>query len=560
MADERRLGICIKGGISLGAYEAGVLAETLELIANNNSQPNAIPWYIDALAGASAGSMTAVATACSLFNRGGSYLWNMWVTQADITALAPQKMTGVDEGYKNSHNLLDAAALDGLATPFNSPPALKIHGALRPRNALLRMIFTLSNIAGVPQPFDTLNPIPLAFRQYADSVRCDLSIDPQGTLTVSAPDTRDYRWNPADNSNTAAWHAMVQAAIASGSFPLAFAPRALWRLDADGNQTSRYYSDGGFFDNDPIGKLIDLAHEIDWSPANTAYRDSQRRYLIVHTAPADLSNDVQRGPYSTLDLNPIELAGRLVPAVLNESMESGLLGITAVNERFRQRLAVFNRFAKIAQSAAGTTAPLAAATSALANLRGFSDGQLQQFRGFLIPDLRDNDPTLYDYVTKLPDPAQTAFTDLAILFDLAFGMLDKVPVKPLVVAPGPDETLAGSPLFAFAGFLSQRLRQFDFARGKYDAFMAWRSISLLPNSDFTIEGAAILDPVTQPEPDTNAPSSSSDYQRGLNALQDRIRKVIDSAIGELQHESGTLASIGLSVLKMFADLGVGSIK
>ena len=51
MAEERRLAICIKGGVSLGAYEAGVLAETLELIANNNSRPNTIPWYIDTLAG-----------------------------------------------------------------------------------------------------------------------------------------------------------------------------------------------------------------------------------------------------------------------------------------------------------------------------------------------------------------------------------------------------------------------------------------------------------------------------------------------------------------------------
>lgn len=143
MADERRLGICIKGGVSLGAYEAGVLAKTLELIANNNSQSNAIPWYVDALAGASAGSMTAVATACSLLNSGPNYLWNMWVTQADITALAPQSMTGVDDGYKNGHNLLNANALDVLAGPFNSPPALKPHGALRPGAALLRMIFSL---------------------------------------------------------------------------------------------------------------------------------------------------------------------------------------------------------------------------------------------------------------------------------------------------------------------------------------------------------------------------------------------------------------------------------
>ncbi len=557
MADERRLGICIKGGVSLGAYEAGVLAKTLELIANNNSQSNAIPWYVDALAGASAGSMTAVATACSLLNSGPNYLWNMWVTQADITALAPQSMTGVDDGYKNGHNLLNANALDVLAGPFNSPPALKPHGALRPGAALLRMIFSLSNIDGVPQPFDTLNPTPLAFRQYADSARYDLSLD-QNQLSVSAPDSYAYLWNQS-NSKSAAWQAMVQAAIGSGSFPLAFAPRALWRSDAAGNQSARYYSDGGFFDNDPVGKLIDLVHEIDWDPANASYRDNQRRYLIVHTAPTDLSNVTQPGPYNTMDLNPIALAGKLVPAVLNESMESGLLGIAAVNKRFQQRLVVFNRFAKIAQSAAGTTAALAAATSALASLRGFSDAQLQAFRGFMIPDLQDTDPTLHDYLVKLPDAAQTAFIDFAILFDLSFGMLDKVTVNPIVVAPAADETLSGSPLFAFAGFFSQRLREFDFARGQYDAFMAWQAISNRPEKDFTIADAAHPSPVGQQQADVGAPSSSTEYKNGLATFHDRIKKVIDSAIDELKNESGPVAAIGLDILKIIANLGVGSI-
>jgi hypothetical protein len=33
---ERRLAIAIKGGVSLGAYEAGVIAETLYLLDYNN--------------------------------------------------------------------------------------------------------------------------------------------------------------------------------------------------------------------------------------------------------------------------------------------------------------------------------------------------------------------------------------------------------------------------------------------------------------------------------------------------------------------------------------------
>src|ERR1035441_9665560 len=104
MAEERRLAICIKGGVSLGAYEAGVLAETLELIANNNSRPNTIPWYIDTLAGASAGSMTAVATACTLLNNTSDYLAEMWVYKAKLSTLAPDSPNDTDKGYQSGDN------------------------------------------------------------------------------------------------------------------------------------------------------------------------------------------------------------------------------------------------------------------------------------------------------------------------------------------------------------------------------------------------------------------------------------------------------------------------
>ncbi|HVN28435.1 MAG TPA: patatin-like phospholipase family protein, partial [Candidatus Binataceae bacterium] len=410
MAEERRLAICIKGGVSLGAYEAGVLAKTLELIANNNSLPNAIPWYIDAFSGASAGSMTAVATLCTLLNSKNDYLFDMWVSGASLSALAPDSTAGVDDGFRNHDNLLAASALDQLAHGFDTLPTAVAnrHGALRPGGGAVRMIFTLSNINGVVQPIDTLNPTPLAFREYADSARCDVTVDQNGNLSVSSPDTRAITSNHGNNDSSTAWDAAVQSAIASGSFPLAFAPRGLWRWHPERKAYSaEFYSDGGLFDNDPVGKLINLAHEIDWAPENAAYQDRQRRYLIVHTAPADAADTSIQRPASWLDLNPIALAGKIVPAFMDESMESGLRGITAVNQRFQQRLEVLNRFAKVAAASPGSTGPLQTAISALAALRGFDDHQLQTLRNFLIPDLKDADAALHDYVVRLPSPAQT---------------------------------------------------------------------------------------------------------------------------------------------------------
>jgi predicted acylesterase/phospholipase RssA len=77
MASERRLAISIKGGVSLGAYEAGALFETLRLIQYNNSLPvdESTRWYIDVLSGASAGSITAAIVALALINQNSNYLY-----------------------------------------------------------------------------------------------------------------------------------------------------------------------------------------------------------------------------------------------------------------------------------------------------------------------------------------------------------------------------------------------------------------------------------------------------------------------------------------------------
>ncbi len=567
MAEERRLAICIKGGVSLGAYEAGVLAKSLELIANNNSR-NPIKWYVDTLAGASAGSMTAVATTCTLLDSASNYLYRMWVEKAALSTLTPDP-AGVPayDGYKTGDNLLAASALDTLAADFDTPPRMVTnrHPAMRPGAASIRLSFSLSNINGTPNRVDTLNDIPLVFREYADAAVFQVSVDGDGKAYVSGSDTRAVgAADPGDDSATA-WHAMVRSAIASGSFPVAFSPRGLWRWHQDRREyTAEYYADGGLFDNDPVGKLINLAHDTDWSPANPAFQDNERRFLVVHTAAADLSDrTISAGSfYPTLDLNPIDLAQKLVPAFMDESMQSGLRGITTVNRQFANRMVVLNRLARLASTSptppSGSSA-LAGAISALAELRGFSADQIDRLRGFLVPDLEDTDPVLYKEVAGLAPAARAMFEDWAIFFDLAFNIADKIPIKPILIAPAPDEKLSGDPLFAFAGFFSKILREFDFARGQYDAFQAWEAVSKSADHDFTIEGADRPEPVGNPEPDTGAPSSSNEYDRGLRVFRDRIKVVLDRAIDELKGQSGPAARIGLGLLQMLANLGVDTI-
>src|SRR5450631_2401846 len=92
-----RLAVTIAGAVSLGSFEAGVLFEVLDALAQHNqaSLP-AARIYLDVLTGASAGGMTAAITAQTML-----YSWpaasdpydnafyNAWVAGVDIHGLLP---------------------------------------------------------------------------------------------------------------------------------------------------------------------------------------------------------------------------------------------------------------------------------------------------------------------------------------------------------------------------------------------------------------------------------------------------------------------------------------
>jgi len=251
---ERRLAITLKGAISLGAYEAGVICQTLQLIAYNNSQRGATPWYIDAMCGASAGSLTAALTAAALL-RGddADLLYRIWVSGVQLESLAPSADAN---HYPNT--LLDAHALDTIAGQYLTfPEVVERHQALRPGPSDVRLRLTLSQFSPFPTVGDTLNGTKFNFREYKDAVDFSVGIRQTASglvplLSANQVANWGYQGTGPSLSGQDAWNTLVQAAIASGSFPFAFAPRDLrrWR---DGNWIDEYFQDGGTFDNDPVG-------------------------------------------------------------------------------------------------------------------------------------------------------------------------------------------------------------------------------------------------------------------------------------------------------------------
>ena len=92
-----RLAVTIAGAVSLGSFEAGVLFELLDALAQHNqAAPPASRIALDVLTGASAGGMTAAIAAQTML-----YAWpavtdpydnpfyNAWVAGVDIQGLLP---------------------------------------------------------------------------------------------------------------------------------------------------------------------------------------------------------------------------------------------------------------------------------------------------------------------------------------------------------------------------------------------------------------------------------------------------------------------------------------
>ncbi|HTT76404.1 MAG TPA: patatin-like phospholipase family protein [Candidatus Binataceae bacterium] len=551
---ERRLAISIKGGVSLGAYEAGALTETLRLIQYNNSLINNTKWYIDVLTGASAGSITAVLVALALINQNSNYLYQVWVKELSFGTLCPPPDSA--DPAANDY-LLDAASLDMLANKYVQFPAIvSRHPALRPGDAELRLRFTLSRVNPIVTAVSTSNGDVLNIEQYAQNASFITKIDSENVLSLKACGVAAANYtNPNQNvTGGEAWNAMQQAGIASGTFPLAFAPRQLRIWDSQRQWLDTTFIDGGLFDNDPVGEAINLAHDIDWYSGND-YDDYDRRYLIVHTAPSAAPGLLPNTP------NSYALLINLINSLLTESGTSGLRGIIEVNRQFAQR----SDFIRTLADQISAAVPLPPGVlNQLAEWRGITISQLAFLQLTLIPDLQHTDPEVFATIDALPEAQKVSFTDLALAMDLALGLADKVRIDPILIvpqaAPGAAanaDVLAGDPLYGFGGFLVSDFRTRDFEQGRYDAWQAWSRIA--QNGDeFTVpapDNAEYPPPIMPEDASEVMTINRALYEQGRDQFFKRVDTVADQiAKGIVGGSGGLLSPVEQQIARVIIDM------
>jgi hypothetical protein len=160
-------------------------------------------------------------------------------------------------------------------------------------------------------------------------------------------------------------------------------------------------------------------------------------------------------------------------------------------------------------------------------------------------DPQDMGRQLADNVQALNGTQRQAFTDLALFYDLSANLIDKVPVKPILIAP-PRDDLAGHPLYGFGGFFDQALRDHDYRQGEVDAYNAWHQISQVP-SEFDLSGA--VPPPALPPGDSLKPEQLQTYKSELAKFKERVKVVLDSLSSELVGGHGVLSWVETEALK-----------
>lgn len=448
-----RLAITIAGAVSLGSFEGGVLFEIVDALGQHNraaSPDQRI--YIDVLTGASAGGMTAAIAAQNLLYAAPAFadpynnpFYNAWVAGVDINGLLP-----LQKDEKANQSVLSSNFVRGLSTKlllgrYSNPPiaAAVPHPGVNP-NGTIRLGLALSNLDGLDYERPLLSGGTFNYTRFQDQILFSLG---------AATDT------------LAGWTPISEAAVACGAFPFAFRPCDLSRKIEDfpseflvrfPSPKTFTYTDGGVFQNQPLGMAKNLVDEID------QHRNTETRsYLFVSPRPVD----PKVGSITSASATFQPMTGALINAVYNQAgfrdwieAESVNDAVNLLNQRASQLQGLFKN---------GTLQAVA-----VGNLTTLLLGQFHLEAVELDAarvQLRSQFSKEYaDLSAAKGTAAADVWIDSVLLFELAADLHEKDEMYIFSVTAD-DKDLAGGGFFAFFGFLDRSFRDHDYDLGRKNA-------------------------------------------------------------------------------------------
>ncbi|MGB8260429.1 MAG: hypothetical protein WCE75_08760 [Terracidiphilus sp.] len=363
-----KLAINMPGAVSAGAYTAGVLdflIEAMDAWEAAKAAGATVPRHqvsIEVLTGASAGGMCAAISAVQLQENfphiaeaaapgaiTGNRLYDSWVQRVNILRLLetrdlkanPQLVSGLD------CTVLNEIAADALMPPQSNAG----RGYISPS---LTLMLTLTNLRGTYYPlYSNAAKTAGEFATYfGDRIRF------QYGSAVTAADGAPVEPLPADGQGS--WPVLGQAALATGAFPLALAPRVLTRkaclyedkswseegsccpvppdfaglVPADGTLDTLNV-DGGVTDNDPFALAHDYIANLAPQSAggqNPREADTADR-AVLSIAPFPSTETFSKNFSGPTSLPSI--AGRVLNALIAQSRFQGeSLGLLTTRQGF----------------------------------------------------------------------------------------------------------------------------------------------------------------------------------------------------------------------------------
>ena len=456
----KRLAITIAGAVSLGSFEAGVLYEVLSAIKPHNLNPETTPderIEIDVLTGASAGGMTATIAAQRLLldapSLDGPYqncFYKPWVIDVNLDGLL-----NLEAGEDPTHSILSSNFVEDISKKYltqryvagtpSRPPAHPAAGQT------IRLGLALSNLNGVDYSRSTYPSGSFNYTRYQDQLLTAVKAD-------DACDSKDF-WEPLRN-----------AAVSCGAFPFAFRMKELFRrkIDYPGADLNDFpsdpmqflYTDGGVFQNEPLGMAKNFVDEIDGH-----FNVDSRFYLFVspgmRSATADLDLDEASANFKGA-------ATVLAKGVFQQSRFHDWITSETVN----QQVELFNQRAIALQKA------LLGNKVAASNLGPAAD---QILALFFAPNLNPPETQphaesrLKSQFAKEYADLQDAGSELAeswikaiLVFETAAGLGERDEMYICAITADSSE-LASNGISAFLGFFDQAYRDHDYDVGRTKA-------------------------------------------------------------------------------------------
>lgn len=531
----KRLAITVAGAVSLGSFEAGVLFEVLSAIKQHN-QNNATKdnerIEVDVLTGASAGGMTAtIAAQKLLFDADaldGAYRNSFsrpWVVDVNLEGLLALQ-TGEDPTHSIlSSNFVEDISRKYLTQRYQSQAPLTI--ASHPAAAkTIHLGLALSNLNGVNYSQPTYPLGSFNYTCYQDEIDAIISAD-------------------ANHDNEDFWEPLRNAAVSCGAFPFAFRMKELFRhkseypdadpLEFPSDVETFTYTDGGVFQNEPLGMAKNFVDDID-----EHLNVDSRFYLFVspgiRSSTADLTFNQKLADYKAA-------GGALAKSVFQQSRFHDWITAEGVNAKVN----LFN------QRAIGLKNAILAGNVSTGNLNAVADQILPLFftptdpqqvhiRDGAIERLKNQFPADYTALKNANADAD-AWIKSILVFETAADLGERDEMYICAITADPSE-LASSGVSAFLGFFDQSYRDHDYDVGRTKAQLflksppgklgpiRWTPTEAIRTIDHELDGLTLdkVDRGTREQVRDRLRSRAHDILEEMGVPTPIIRETIDLAL------------------------------